>query len=115
MNKGGKEDNEQEFAVVVNQYLKDTPQIKQCINCKTTDKLNYFSLQDNGFKCINCDDGISYPNKFSYFLFQNVLSQLSYYENEYSPKWIGKKLDTLNRIDREFEKRNSYQGFKYFK
>lgn len=32
-----------------------------------------------------------------------------------APKWIGKKLDTLNRIDREFEKRNSYQGFKYFK
>lgn len=29
------------------------------------------------------------------------------------PRWIGKKLDTLNKIDREFEHRNSYQGFKF--
>lgn len=28
-----------------------------------------------------------------------------------APRWIGKKLDTLNKIDREFIKRNSYQGF----
>ena len=30
-----------------------------------------------------------------------------------APRWIGKKLDTLNRIDREFLKRNSRQGSKY--
>lgn len=30
-----------------------------------------------------------------------------------APRWIGKKLDTLNRIDREFERRNSRQGAKY--
>lgn len=30
-----------------------------------------------------------------------------------APRWIGKKLDTLNKIDREFNKRNSYQGKKY--
>lgn len=29
------------------------------------------------------------------------------------PKWIGKKLDTLNKIDREFERRNTYQGYKF--
>ncbi|MCQ2755095.1 MAG: TIGR01212 family radical SAM protein [bacterium] len=29
-----------------------------------------------------------------------------------APRWIGKKLDTLNRIDREFLRRNSWQGFK---
>lgn len=29
------------------------------------------------------------------------------------PRWIGKKLDTLNKIDREFENRNSYQGSKF--
>lgn len=29
------------------------------------------------------------------------------------PRWIGKKLDTLNKIDREFEKRNSYQGISF--
>lgn len=30
-----------------------------------------------------------------------------------APRWIGKKLDTLNRIDREFLRRNSKQGSKY--
>ena len=30
-----------------------------------------------------------------------------------APRWIGKKLDCLNKIDREFIRRNSYQGIKY--
>lgn len=30
-----------------------------------------------------------------------------------APHWIGKKLDTLNRIDKEFERRNSKQGIKF--
>jgi hypothetical protein len=30
-----------------------------------------------------------------------------------APRWIGRKLDTLNRIDREFLRRNSWQGAKY--
>lgn len=30
-----------------------------------------------------------------------------------APRWIGKKLDTLNRIDREFAKRGSKQGSKF--
>ena len=30
-----------------------------------------------------------------------------------APRWIGKKLDCLNKIDREFERRNSYQGIKF--
>jgi hypothetical protein len=30
-----------------------------------------------------------------------------------APRWIGKKLDTLNRIDKEFIRRDSFQG-KYF-
>ncbi len=29
-----------------------------------------------------------------------------------APRWIGKKLDTLNKIDREFIKRNTQQGYK---
>ena len=29
-----------------------------------------------------------------------------------APRWIGRKLDTLNRIDREFIRRNTYQGYK---
>jgi len=31
-----------------------------------------------------------------------------------APRWIGKKLDTLNRIDREFIRRDSRQGSKFF-
>ena len=27
-----------------------------------------------------------------------------------SPRWIGKKLDSLNKIDRELARRNSWQG-----
>ncbi len=30
-----------------------------------------------------------------------------------APRWIGKKLDCLNQIDREFLRRNSYQSIKY--
>ena len=30
-----------------------------------------------------------------------------------APRWIGKKLDTLNRIDRELERRGSRQGAKF--
>jgi len=31
-----------------------TPKINECINCKQKEGLNYFSLQDNGFKCQVC-------------------------------------------------------------
>lgn len=31
-----------------------TPQIKQCVNCKDTEEIKYFSIKDNGFKCGNC-------------------------------------------------------------
>ena len=30
-----------------------------------------------------------------------------------APRWIGKKLDTLNRIDREFLRRNTRQGYRF--
>lgn len=33
-------------------------------------------------------------------------------KNLIAPTWLGKKLDCLNKIDRELEKRNSYQGSK---
>ncbi len=34
-------------------------------------------------------------------------------KNLIAPRWLGKKLDCLNKIDREFIKRNSYQGIKF--
>ena len=30
-----------------------------------------------------------------------------------APRWIGRKLDTLNRVDREFLRRDSWQGIKF--
>lgn len=30
------------------------PNVKECVLCKTTENLNYFSLRDNGFKCEVC-------------------------------------------------------------
>lgn len=33
-------------------------------------------------------------------------------KNLIAPRWLGKKLDCLNQIDRELEKRNSFQGSK---
>lgn len=33
-------------------------------------------------------------------------------KNLVAPNWIGKKLDALNKIDRELEKRDTFQGYK---
>jgi radical SAM superfamily enzyme len=30
-----------------------------------------------------------------------------------APRWIGRKLDTLNRIDREFLRRDTRQGSRF--
>lgn len=31
-----------------------TPQINQCINCRTKENLRYFSMESSGFKCSSC-------------------------------------------------------------
>lgn len=31
-----------------------TPRIKECVSCKEQEKIKYFSIKDNGFKCENC-------------------------------------------------------------
>ncbi len=31
-----------------------TPKINECVSCKEKEKLKYFSLRDNGFKCETC-------------------------------------------------------------
>lgn len=31
-----------------------TPRILECTNCKQKEDLNYFSIKDNGFKCLEC-------------------------------------------------------------
>lgn len=61
----------------------------KCIHCNTI-KTRRISVKDLYFaktiSCV-CRDKMSYPNKFAYFLFQQLLGDISYYENEYSPKW----------------------------
>ena len=36
-------------------------------------------------------------------------------KNLVAPRWLGKKLDALNKIDRELIKRDSWQGLKFVK
>lgn len=36
-------------------------------------------------------------------------------KNLIAPRWLGKKLDALNKIDRELERRNSWQGYRFQK
>ncbi len=36
-------------------------------------------------------------------------------KNLVAPRWLGKKLDALNKIDKELERRNSWQGIYYSK
>lgn len=31
-----------------------TPNIIECVNCKTRDNITHFSIKDNGIKCENC-------------------------------------------------------------
>lgn len=35
-------------------YLGFTPRIKECIKCRKTDNISFFSLYDSGFKCKDC-------------------------------------------------------------
>ena len=35
-------------------------------------------------------------------------------KNLVAPRWLGKKLDALNKIDSELERRGSWQGCRYF-
>lgn len=35
-------------------------------------------------------------------------------QNLIAPRWLGKKFECLNKIDREFIKRNSYQSYKFY-
>ena len=59
-----------------------------------------------GFRCQKCDDGISYPNKFSYeFLDQlKILYNIENIQHEYTSDWSGRR-----RYDNYFE----YRGQAY--
>lgn len=42
-----------------------------------------------GLSCPRCSDGLSYPNKFAYNVFEQLDGQYKEYQSEYSPDWLG--------------------------
>ena len=42
------------FKLRLAKILGFSPNVNECVECKTKESLNYFSFKDNGFKCINC-------------------------------------------------------------
>lgn len=42
-----------------------------------------------GLSCPKCSDGLSYPNKFTYNVFEQLYEQYAEYCSEYSPDWLG--------------------------
>lgn len=59
-----------------------------CPYCGHTKYMRIAELSKYGYvTCDKCSDGISYPNKFAHELFNQLNSQYSYYEYEYSPDW----------------------------
>ena len=64
-----------------------------CSNCGevTKKQINHIYVY-NSISC-TCSDKISYPNKFSYSLLDqlNEIYKFDYLEHEYSPEWIGNK------------------------
>ena len=42
------------FKLRLSKILGFTPNVNECVECRTKDNLDYFSFKDNGFKCVNC-------------------------------------------------------------
>ena len=60
----------------------------KCPDCGRILKENYiYNIYHRKTVSCICNDGISIPNKFSYFTFMQLLDQIDYYEREYSPDW----------------------------
>lgn len=51
-----------------------TPIVMKCVNCKEKEKLNYFSIKDNGFKCEDC----SRQDKSCIFMSQSTENAIKY-------------------------------------
>ncbi len=50
------------------------PRVMACVNCKEKEKLNYFSIRDNGFKCEPC----SKQDKSSIFMSESTKNAIRY-------------------------------------
>ena len=42
------------FKIRILKILGFTPNVRECVCCKSQENLNYFSIKDNGFKCREC-------------------------------------------------------------
>ena len=80
----------------------------KCPDCErvANKKLSICNLYKNHSIGCSCGDSISYPNKFSYALLEqlNKIYSFNYMEHEYSPDWIKPR-----KFDNYFE----YSGNKY--
>lgn len=47
-------------------------------------------VYNGGLLCPKCSDGLSYPNKFAYNVFEQLYEQYASYDSEYSPDWAGR-------------------------
>ena len=47
-------------------------------------------VYNGGLSCPRCSDGLSYPNKFAYNVFEQLYEQYTSYDSEYSPDWAGR-------------------------
>lgn len=63
----------------------------KCPNCSNILVYSPFVVNTYGLRCHNCSDGISYPNKFIHSFFNQLSKEITNYQTEYSPEWIGMK------------------------
>lgn len=63
----------------------------KCPDCGNKRNLNVATVVCNKKVPCICNDTISYPNKFAYYLFEFLVNdgQVEYHESEYSPDWAG--------------------------
>ena len=73
--------------------------------------------EDNQIDFMSEDEYVNLVVDFLELLPQNTtihrLAGNGLKKNLIAPRWLGAKLDCLNKIDREFIKRNSFQSSKY--
>lgn len=60
-----------------------------CPICGYKKRMRVETLVLEGFSCPRCSDGLSYPNKFAYNVFEQLYEQYVEYCSEYSPDWLG--------------------------
>lgn len=91
--------------------------IFQCPDCKYEAKRQVCDVVKYGFSCPKCADGVSYPNKFSRSLLEQLPVQNIQYE--YSPKWAnGRRYDNYFEYNNQkyiLEMDGGFHFIKYYK